>query len=95
MPEDWLASVEAGGHGLAERERLDEEACAAEYLLMALRLDEGLDLRAYAARAGAPLEEARIAALADAGLLQRAGGRIRVPDRARLLTNAVVRELSP
>lgn len=95
MPEDWLASVEAGGHGLAEREPLDAEARASEYLLMALRLDEGLDLSAYARRAGAALPDARIAALGEAGLLERRGDRIRVPDHARLLTNAVVRELSP
>jgi oxygen-independent coproporphyrinogen-3 oxidase len=94
-PEDWLASVEAGGHGLAEREELDAAARGAEYLLMALRLDEGLDLAAYARRAGASLEEGRVTALVEQGLLEPSSGRIRVPDHARLLTNAVVRELSP
>ena len=95
MPEDWLASVEAGGHGLAERDALGAEACAAEYLLMAMRLDEGLDLDSYACRAGSPLDRARIDALTHAGVLLESDGRIRIPQSARLLTNAIVRELAP
>jgi len=95
LPEDWLASVEAGGHGLAERETLDGAARASEHLLMALRLDEGLDLEDHVRRAGIPVDADRVAALEDAGLIERTGRRIRVPDHARLLTNAVVRELSP
>ena len=94
-PEAWLAAVEAEGHGLAEREPLAPPAIADEYLLMALRLDEGMDLSAHTRRGGGTaLPAARIADLADAGLVERRGGRIRVPDTARLLTNAVVRELA-
>ncbi|ORE93745.1 Coproporphyrinogen III oxidase, anaerobic [Stappia sp. 22II-S9-Z10] len=93
-PETWLAKVEADGHGLTEHEPLGAGARADEYLLMALRLTEGMDLDAYAARAGAPLDEARIDALAAGGFLRRDGRRIAVPETARLLTNAVVRELA-
>ncbi|MBJ3777801.1 radical SAM family heme chaperone HemW [Acuticoccus mangrovi] len=93
-PEDWLTAVEANGHGLAEREPLDTAATADEFLLMGLRLSEGLDLDAYARRAGAPLDERRVDALASEGFLSRSGRRIRIPDAARLLTNAIVRELA-
>ncbi len=93
-PETWLAAVEADGHGLAEREGLDADARADEYLLMALRLSEGMDLDAYARRSGAPLPEERVDALVSGGFLARQGRRIIVPDTARLLTNAVVRELA-
>ena len=94
MPETWLAAVEADGHGLEVREALDEGARGDEYLLMALRLTEGMDLDTYARRAGTPLSDARIDALVAGGFLVRSGRRIAVPDTARLLTNAVVRELA-
>jgi oxygen-independent coproporphyrinogen-3 oxidase len=94
MPEDWLAAVEERGHGLADREVLARSAVADEYLIMALRLSEGMDLDVFARRAGRPLDEERIDRLAGLGLLKLEGRRVRVPDAARLLTNAVVRELS-
>lgn len=94
-PETWLAAVETDGHGVAEREPLATDAQGDEYLLMGLRLTEGLDLDAYAARAGTPLDEAQIDALVEGGYLARRGRRIAVPETARLLTNAVVRELAP
>lgn len=93
-PEDWLAAVEANGHGLAEREGLDAAQAGDEYLLMALRLSEGMDVDTHAARAPAALDARRIDALVAAGLLRRDGRRIAIPEAARLLTNAVVRELA-
>jgi oxygen-independent coproporphyrinogen-3 oxidase len=94
-PEAWLAAVEADGHGLATCEPLAAEDVATETLLMALRLAEGLDLGVYRRRAGVPLDDAAIDSLVAASLLERRGVRIAIPDGARLLTNAVVRELVP
>ncbi|MCF3933958.1 radical SAM family heme chaperone HemW [Acuticoccus sp. M5D2P5] len=94
-PEDWLDAVERDGHGAAEREPLAQAMIADEYLLMALRLSEGLDLDAYAQRSGHPLDPTAIDDLAGAGLVQRNGRRIRIAESARLLTNAIVRELTP
>src|SRR5680860_1589269 len=37
-PEDWLAQVEAQGHGLTSDDPLEPQDVAEEYLLMALRL---------------------------------------------------------
>lgn len=92
-PEDWLAAVEERGHGLESIEPLDAGAIADEYVMMALRLREGLDTAAPALAARPPLPGERIGALSEAQLLERDGRRLRIPDGARLLTNAVVREL--
>jgi len=48
-PEGWRAEVEARGHGLDSDETLSAEEAADEYLLMGLRLSEGLDLARLAA----------------------------------------------
>ena len=56
-PEGWLAEVEASGHGLASDEVLSAEQAADEYLLMGLRLSEGIDLARLAAIDGRVLAE--------------------------------------
>ncbi len=94
-PEAWLAAVEANGHGLEVDEPLERADIGAETLLMGLRLAEGIDCDTYDRRAGAPLDAQRIRSLAADGLLEQRGRRIVIPDSARLLTNAVVRELLP
>lgn len=94
-PEAWLDAVEANGDGIETEEVLARADIAAETLLMGLRLAEGVDLDVYARRAGAPLAPDRIAALVAEGVLVQRGRRILIPDSARLLTNAVVRELTP
>ena len=56
--------VEANGHGVIVDETLTRVEQADEYLLMGLRLAEGIDPARYAAFSGRPLDPARIAVLA-------------------------------
>ena len=42
-PESWLMRVEANGHGLVTDETLTRSEQADEFLLMGLRLAEGID----------------------------------------------------
>ena len=72
-PERWLAEVEASGHGLESDEVLSAEQAADEYLLMGLRLSEGIDLERLAAIDGRVLAEDRVGALARDGLIARNG----------------------
>ncbi|MEM8853857.1 MAG: radical SAM family heme chaperone HemW [Pseudomonadota bacterium] len=94
-PETWLAAVETKGHGLTVREALTQEAMGDEYLLMGLRLREGIDLAVHERRAGRPLDQDTLARLIADGLMVKNGTRIAITDNARLLTGAIVRELSP
>jgi len=73
-PEGWLAEVEAQGHGLASDETLSAEETADEYLLMGLRLSEGIDLARLAVIDGRALDEERLSALAGEGLIRCNGG---------------------
>lgn len=94
LPETWLAQVEASGHGLASEETLSTEESADEYLLMGLRLSEGIDLTRLAAIGGRTLDEGRLGTLACEGLIQRNGARIAATPQGRLVLNRLILELA-
>ncbi len=94
-PETWLMRVEASGHGLVEDETLTRAEQADEFLLMGLRLAEGIDPQRYAALADHPLDEARIATLRSEGFVEStADGRLRVTLAGFPLLDAVVADLA-
>src|SRR6185312_635612 len=51
-PESWLMRVEESGHGRITDEQLSREEMADEFLLMGLRLAEGIDPARFVALAG-------------------------------------------
>jgi putative oxygen-independent coproporphyrinogen III oxidase len=94
-PEAWLAAVEANGHGLITDDALTREERADEFLLMGLRLAEGIDALRYAALSGRQLDPARVAALREHGLVETtAGGRLRVTLPGFPVLDAVVADLA-
>ena len=58
MPETWLNLVEARGHGITGGEMLTRSEEADEFLLMGLRLAEGIDLARYEALSGQAVQHA-------------------------------------
>ena len=94
-PEAWLMRVEAMGHGLITDETLTREEQADEFLLMGLRLAEGIDPQRYAAIAGRVLDPKRIGILHEEGALETmADGRLRVTQSGFPLLDAVVADLA-
>jgi putative oxygen-independent coproporphyrinogen III oxidase len=94
-PESWLMRVEARGDGLIGDDVLTREERCDEFLLMGLRLAEGIDLRRYAELAGRALDPARIAALREHGLIETtAEGRLRVTLPGFPVLDAVVADLA-
>ncbi len=93
-PEAWLAQVEASGRGLDSEETLSAADAADEYLLMGLRLSEGIDLARLAAIDGGALDEARIGALESEGLLARRDTRLAATAKGRLVLNRLILELA-
>jgi coproporphyrinogen III oxidase-like Fe-S oxidoreductase len=74
---------------------LTREEMADEFLLMGLRLAEGIDPARYAALAGRLLDAARVAALRDNGLLETTtAGRLRVSLPGFPVLDAVVADLA-
>ncbi len=94
-PEAWLARVEKEGHGLVTDEVLTAAEHADEFLLMGLRLAEGIDPTRYTQIAGRPLEPDRIAMLRQHGLIETIpAGRMRVTLSGFPLLDAVVADLA-
>jgi oxygen-independent coproporphyrinogen-3 oxidase len=94
-PEDWLARVERDGHGIVETETLSVEDQGDEFLMMGLRLTEGIDPARYTTLKGRPLHAGRLDALVRDGLVaRRPDGRIAATARGAPVLNAVVAELA-
>jgi putative oxygen-independent coproporphyrinogen III oxidase len=93
-PEAWLTQVEASGRGFDSVETLSAADSADEYLLMGLRLSEGIDLARLAAINGSALDDARIRALEAEGLLERRDTRLAATTKGRLVLNRLILELA-
>ena len=92
-PEAWLDAVDRDGTGSAVETEIIPEDQATEYLLMCLRLREGVDLARFEALGGVPLEPNRVAGLVDEGLLIQDGTRLIATARGRIVLNAVLSAL--
>jgi putative oxygen-independent coproporphyrinogen III oxidase len=90
-PETWRKKIEDHGSGLVTDDRLSPDEASEEYLLMALRLSEGLDLARYERIAGAPLAPFRYQSLIEEGFLGVTGtGKLSATDRGRPVLNSVI-----
>jgi len=95
QPQRWLMRVEAQGHAVLVDDALGCEARGDEFLLMGLRLTEGIDARRYAELAGRELNPRRIAVLQEEGVIAIDGqGRLKVTRAGFPLLDAVVADLA-
>ena len=93
-PETWRKLVAGDGNGIVEDAVVPPADQAAEYLLMGLRIAEGIDLARYAALAGRAIGDGRIADLESLGLLRRDGARLTATRSGRRVLNALIAELA-
>jgi putative oxygen-independent coproporphyrinogen III oxidase len=93
-PESWLKRVEREGYGLIVNERLSTLEQADEFLLMGLRLREGVDRARYARLAGRPFDPARVELLENEGLIEIVGERLRISGAGFPVLNAIVADLA-
>jgi oxygen-independent coproporphyrinogen-3 oxidase len=94
-PESWIMRVEAKGHGLIVDEALTSGETADEYLLMGLRLVEGIEPARFSALAGRTLDPLRISILQGEGAVETtADGRLRVTPSGFPVLDAVVADLA-
>lgn len=95
MPEAWSARVDENGDGIVEREALEPEEQADEYLMMSLRLAEGTDMMRLAALSGLEPAPDTVAGLVADGLLDdTVSGRLRATERGAFVLNELVLRLS-
>ena len=93
-PGAWLAMAESGPAVEEPREEVLKDEQALEYLLMSMRLSEGMDVARYERLAGRPLDSGRLEGLADLGLVRADSGRLMATAEGRPLLNGILRELA-
>ena len=93
---EWSGGVARGERATQERTPLTPELLAEDGLVFGLRMNAGVDMRALRARCpGAPWDRVGelIDRLAAEGLVARAGPRVRLEHRGRLLADAIGSEI--
>ena len=91
-PKRWLDGA-LTGKTEHKREVVERRDQASEFLLMGLRLQEGIDLRRYEAISGAPLAADALVHLQGIGMINVSDGILNVSDQGLIVLNAVLGEL--
>jgi oxygen-independent coproporphyrinogen-3 oxidase len=95
-PENFLSALRRNGNGIAEEAALSPIEAADEALVMGLRLREGIDAEAIAARFGLPalVDWRRVERLARSGHVTRDGKRIALTAKGRLVLDHILGEIA-
>ena len=93
-PQRWLDGVKTD---TTEKPRavITRAEQATEFLLMGLRLKEGVDLKRYAALSGHEIDPEALAHLQDLGMISVDNDRLIVLDQGVIILNAVIESLLP
>ena len=92
MPGKWLDTVEQG-NGESLSEPINREGQAIEFLLMGLRLSEGIDLLRYEKLAGVALSEKKLDMLHQLGMIHIKNQRLMTTLKGRMVLDALLAEL--
>ncbi len=93
-PGQWLDGVGRSETELPA-EPLSRQEQAIEYLLMGLRVIEGIDIRRYERISGQSISHDAVEHLTSLGMVRLSGDRLRTTAKGRPVLNAVIRELLP
>lgn len=91
-PQKWLNAVNQSGNGESDRTSLDLSEQTTEFLLMGLRLNEGVDLGRLATSQKDRFE-LRIKELTELGLIEKNAEQLLVTPSGRPVLNGVLRQL--
>ena len=92
MPNAWLENAERG-RSEKIRDALSGTDQANEYLIMGLRITEGIDTTRLENLAGAKIDTTALTHLTKLGLIEQSGSHLRTTPQGRLLLNSVIGEL--
>ena len=93
-PGDWLQRVEREGLGETPREPMSQRDHAFEYLMMVLRLREGIDLARYEWLNGKPIKKSKIKELVEIGMIGQDDSHLWATAQGRMVLNAVITALA-
>ncbi|HET6420556.1 MAG TPA: radical SAM family heme chaperone HemW [Geobacteraceae bacterium] len=90
--EEYMRSVRDGRPCREEKQRIGRREAMAEKLFLGLRMLDGVDLEQFREEFGAGFDEIyyeKCLALFESGMLETFGGRLRIPERAMLVSNRI------
>ena len=97
-PMAWLKKAEEFGAGIQIDEIISANELLEELILMGLRLKQGIDDEIFKFHFNKKLTEIfdfeKLEILVQQGLLEVSKNNIRIPDKARLLTNAIIEKIT-
>lgn len=93
IPQDWLKSVQQTGTGDRDRYQLSMLEMAEEYLVMGLRLAEGIELQDLRAYSEYLISAKSLADMQDLGVITVSDGNVKATQTGRLLLNSVIEGL--
>lgn len=88
-PDRWLAAAEAG-NGDKDSTKVSQQHQSEEFLMMGLRLSEGIDPVRFNKLSGNPLSQATIGHLVEIDMIYQNDGRICVTNNGRMVLNAII-----
>lgn len=91
-PENYIALVHSSGHGITDQETLSQQAWAEEYLLMGMRITEGISLSRYKQISGRDLAPEKIKQFAEAGLLRKGEDQLSATPKGRMVLDTLCHE---
>ncbi len=94
-PTAWLKQVESTGSGDASRQLLSGSDQAAEYLMMGLRLREGISISRHRSMSGREIDQEKVNDLIGLGMVRVQNGLLQATAKGRPILNAIIRELLP
>ncbi len=92
-PKTWLKAVRESGNGDLASTVQSADECADEYLMMGLRIREGIDLNRYEKIAGKKINTNKINALEEIGMVKINENHLKTTAEGRPVLNAIIREL--
>ena len=93
-PETWRDLVATRRHGIIQDMVVTRPDQASEYLLMGLRISEGIDLGRYESLAAQPIDTNKVAALQSLGFVSLEDSRLRATPAGRRVLNTLIQELA-
>ena len=92
-PNEWLQAVDEGsGYELVEK--LNPRDQASEFLIMGLRMKQGISIERYQSLSGSVLDREKVNHLVDQGLIVNKDNTIAATNSGRAVLNYIIRELS-
>lgn len=92
-PKDYIANIAKHCHGIAERETLSPASWAEEYVLMGMRISEGISLNRYKQISGHHFAPDKITQYEQTGLLEKDGDRLSATPKGRMVLDTLCHEL--